>query len=186
MDLPSSKNRPQREHALADIVSDAVIKFETELNKRHNVACAREGISYAIVSGKLPPYMRWQMDCRPNLGDPNINKEFQELWKTETRSVKDEVLKSADNFMDDKISHSNNQLKEIRVETISTIGKSTPAAGLAKTQFNEKTRELEKFDRHLMEFKMNIRSVKKSTEHLPNRRINNKREKTGAKTRKRT
>uniref|UniRef100_A0A8W8KII8 Uncharacterized protein n=1 Tax=Magallana gigas TaxID=29159 RepID=A0A8W8KII8_MAGGI len=145
--------------------------FETALTSRDSIACAREGLSYAIMSGKLPPYMRWHLECRPNLGDESINKEFQEIWKTKTNTIRDKILKSSVDFMDDKIGLANNKLREIRGETLSAIGKSTQAAGAAKSKFNEKTRQLkEEFDRKLLDFKVNIRSERKSTINQHSRR----------------
>uniref|UniRef100_K1PSU5 Uncharacterized protein n=1 Tax=Magallana gigas TaxID=29159 RepID=K1PSU5_MAGGI len=62
--------------------------------------------------------MRWQLECRPNLGDVSINKEFQEIWKTKTNTIRDKILKSSVEFMDDKIGLASNKLREIRGETL--------------------------------------------------------------------
>lgn len=179
LELTSSIKEANQDNAYADLLSDAVDSFETALTSRHSIACAREGLSYAIMSGKLPPYMRWHLECRPNLGDESINKEFQEIWKTKTNTIRDKILKSSVDFMDDKIGLANNKLREIRGETLNAIGKSTQAAGAAKSKFNEKTRQLkEEFDRKLLDFKVNIRSERKSTINQHSRRSYTAKEKS--------
>lgn len=84
----------------------------------HNSTVSQQSLSYAIMSGKLPPYMRWQIECRPNLGDTNINKEFQETWKSKTNTIREKILKSSVEFMDNKIGLANDKLREIRGETL--------------------------------------------------------------------
>lgn len=106
------------------------------------------------------PFMRWQLECRPNLGDVSINKEFQEIWKTKTNTIRDKILKSSVEFMDDKIGLAYYKLsKRNSGKYPKCHQKSTPAAGAAKSKFNDKNRELRKiFDRKLLDFKVNIRS----------------------------
>lgn len=66
--------------------------------------------------------MRWQLECRPNLGDVSINKEFQEIWKTKTNtSIRDKILKSSVEFMDDKIGLAYYKLREIQGNTLNAI-----------------------------------------------------------------
>jgi hypothetical protein len=56
-------------------------KFDTEMQKYHAIACAREGISYAIPGEKHQPFLRWQIDCYPNFWDFDLNKEFKKSRK---------------------------------------------------------------------------------------------------------
>lgn len=116
--LLSSDKETNQDNPWVDLLSDAVNSFETALTSKHSIACARESLSYAIVSGKLPPFMRWQLECRPNLW---INKEFQELWKSKTNTIRDKILKSSVEFMDDKIGLAYYKLREIQGNTLNAI-----------------------------------------------------------------
>lgn len=118
LELPSSDKETNQDNPWVDLLSDAVNSFETALTSKHSIACARESLSYAIVSGKLPPFMRWQLECRPNLW---ISKEFQELWKTKTNTIRDKVLKSSVEFMDNKIGLAYYKLREIQENTLNAI-----------------------------------------------------------------
>lgn len=80
--------------------------------------------------------------------------------------------------MDDKIGLDNNKLREIRGETLNAIWKSTPAAGAAKNKFNKMTRQIKKyFDRKILDFKLYIRSARKSTDQHSERSFHAKEKK---------
>lgn len=79
--------------------------FDEELAKRHHLACEQEGLSCTIISKTPPPYMRWQMESRVSLGNPEINKELQKLKTEETTNVRETTLKTVtvQEFVDRKI-----------------------------------------------------------------------------------
>lgn len=52
--LLSSNEEINQDNACANLFSDSVNSFETAPNSRHNIACARGGLSCVIMSGKLP------------------------------------------------------------------------------------------------------------------------------------
>lgn len=79
MNAHTSTDCATLDSALTDQVSEAMSNFEKELANRHQNAYAREGISYAVSSGILSPYMKLQLEYRPNLGGPGMNREFHEL-----------------------------------------------------------------------------------------------------------
>ena len=168
---PSCPNAQDTE--LSNVVASAVENFNNEMNKRHKIACAREGLSYAITGGKHPPFLKWQMDCHPNLGDSSLNKEFQEMWKSKASNIKDKAMKSAIDFLDTKIEAGNSNLREIRMEALNKIGKKNPASGLARTKLNQiMTKSKEEFDRRLLQFKMDIRAERRRPDTGPIRSQN--------------
>uniref|UniRef100_A0A8W8MN55 Uncharacterized protein n=1 Tax=Magallana gigas TaxID=29159 RepID=A0A8W8MN55_MAGGI len=93
----------------------------------HDIPCNQEqrGPFLCDHVWQTTTVMRWQLECCPNLGHESINKEFQEIRKTKTNTIKDKILKSAVEFMDDKIGLAINKLREIRGKILNTIGKST-------------------------------------------------------------
>jgi hypothetical protein len=50
-----------------------------------------------------------------NLGDSDLNKEFQEMWNMKEVNIKDKVLKTAINFMNTKIKAGNKTIFGIRM-----------------------------------------------------------------------
>jgi hypothetical protein len=102
------------------------------------------------------------MDCDPNLGDANLNKEFQEMWNSKALNIKEKVMKSAIDFLDTKIEAGNSNIREIRMEALNKTGKKNPAAGLARTKLHLiMTKSKEEFDQCLLQFKMDIRAERK-------------------------
>lgn len=85
------------------------------------------------------------------LGDSNINKEFQEI-----RKPIDKIFKSLVEFMDDKIGLAINKLCEIRGKTL--MSSENPSQRLKRRKLNLKKRPDKR--RKLLDFKLNIRSTK--------------------------
>ena len=64
---PPTNSNDTVSEGFKDTVSDACDAFAAKLELRHKIACAREGLSYGLTSGKQPPFMHLRLDCRPNL-----------------------------------------------------------------------------------------------------------------------
>ena len=141
----------------AECVSAACNTFDAELNERHQIACAREGISYGQSNGNMPPFMKYNVYCHPNLGNTAINTEFQTYVKSQIEDYKKKFNDNIINFMDSKIEASNDKLKQIRTNALNTIGNDNTA----EVAINEMTKRMkgskEIFDQKLLEFKTNIR-----------------------------
>jgi hypothetical protein len=61
----------------------------------------------------LPPFMKWNISCHPNLGDKDIDNLFQSLWKEKSDSMKKEFMQESIKFLEEKIEQTNNQFKRL-------------------------------------------------------------------------
>ena len=145
-----------------DSVSIACDNFTEKLGTRHQLACAREGIYFSMRNDTLPPFMKWNISCNPNLGDKDIEIGFQSLWKEKTDFLKKEFMQESIKFLEEKIEQTNNELREIRQEALQKIGTATSSAGLARNEMNTRMNaSKEKFDKELLQFCTAIRTKRK-------------------------
>ncbi|KAK3108236.1 hypothetical protein FSP39_003768 [Pinctada imbricata] len=147
----------------ADTVSRACSDFTRKLEVRHKVACAREGLSFGLSNGQLPSFMRFKVECNPQLWSPESNNEFQSIWMLEVNATKERVIKRAVEFMDETIQTCNMDLKSIRQGALTKIGKDTESSGRARTELTRRMSESkENFDKSLMQYRTAIRTEKRS------------------------
>lgn len=145
----------------SDIISETLSNFNHKIDIRHQVAKAREGLSYAIKSDNYPPYLNINLKCTPGFHDDDTFNDFKEMWTTKSSTFKTELLNASINHLDTKIKELNNEINNI-VETAKTkIGYATKGSADARKELNNRLKATkERYDSDLFEFKTNIRSRK--------------------------
>ena len=162
LNLTDVENQNEQPDNFTDVISTAGDNFDDKLDIRHKLACAREGIAYSMKATNLPPFMKWQISCYPNLGDKEYEESFQTLWKEKSDEAKKEFCEASLNFLDGKISEVNGSMKKIRMDAFKQIGTTTPASGLARTELKKRMNDSkEMYDKKLMQFCTSIRSKPK-------------------------
>ena len=72
----------------AEIISSAINKVTTYMDNRLAIAKAREGIAYGLQEeGHVPPFLRFQLSCKPEVGDKDTYLELQTLWEEKSGGI---------------------------------------------------------------------------------------------------
>lgn len=121
MTASSSTNDVTLDSVLMSNVSEAIIN--KELAKQHQLECAREGVSNAIISKTLQHYMRCQMERPPNFffffrTPGTLNSKDNQNQSNNSETVVE--------FLEGKIMVSKVRLRDIRLNSLASIP--TPAA----------------------------------------------------------
>ena len=169
LNLTSEDNTKSGENITrkVDCISTASVNFEKEMDNRHKIACAREGISYGISCGKMPPFMKLNFHCKPDLGDMEMNNAFRDHIDQKCEELRKKFSEDVISYLDSRIEESNARLRRIRQISVFTLGKREHTSD-EKEELNQRMKGIkERFDKKLLDFKTEIRSEKSRRQRFP-------------------
>lgn len=151
----------------AGIISTAIKELRAKMDIRLAIAKAREGLAYGLQEkDNIPPFCRIQLSCRPDLLDKSIFLELQEKWNQKEDSIRKTLLTESVEFLDSKLQAINVELKEILDNSKEVIGVASKGAGDARKELVKRFNEMkDNQQKHLLEFKTDIRSRKTSNNY---------------------
>lgn len=143
-----------------DIVSGAIRELKNIMNGKLAIAKAREGIAYGLRDdGNLPPFCKFQLECRPDLMNKDYSRELAELWNQKSREYKHTLLTASVNFLDQKLSTIDVEIRTKLDNTKAVIGVATKSAGMARSDLSRRFLMLkDRQEKELADFKTDIRT----------------------------
>ena len=128
--------------------------------ERHEIAKAKESITYGLQSSKYPPCMTSQLHCKLRLVTSKDQDKFDIFWSDATNNTIRSIAIKASDYLSNEIKQKENKMQSCRHIALKALGVATKGSASTKKNIDDKIQELNaKFSKELDEHPSKIRNA---------------------------
>ena len=106
--------------------------------ERHEIAKAKESITYGLQSSKYPPWMTSQLHCKLNLVTSEDQDKFDIFWSDVTNNTIRSLATKASDYLSNEIKQKENKMQSCRHIALKALGVVTKGAAATKKNIDDK------------------------------------------------